>query len=268
MAEKKKKEIKLKDIRKASQVIVLLLMLVLTYLIHSKAFSVRWLAPIWHLHALFANRFDLSTMIYLGEGLTRISIPSVTFLGVFVLMGVLFGRIFCGWLCPFGTLLEYIESITPLKGKLHIPEEFKDTDTKYAILAGFLLLSLMTSQAAFCEFCPVGTIVKGGAGHVIFLSIPVFAIVLFIALFYGRKVWCSYLCPLGAFFGLFSRIHLFGIHADKDKCVKCMMCNNSCPMDIPIVENYILEGKKITDGECIKCMDCIDACPRKILKFP
>jgi len=266
--EKGKKKIKLKEVRKASQVLVLIAVLILTYLVYSRPFSVCWLDPMWHLQALFASRFDLSINTYFMEGLTRIFVPSVLILGAFVLLAILFGRIFCGWVCPFGTILDYIEGISPFKGKLHLPHELKDTGTKYAILIGFLLLSFIASQEVFCEFCPAGTVVKGLTGHVLFFSIPIFAIVLFIALFYGRKTWCSYLCPLGAFFSLFTKFHIFGIRARKEDCVKCFMCDKVCPMDVLVVENYIQEGKKINDSECIKCMNRVDACPRKILKFP
>ncbi|MBU4267184.1 MAG: 4Fe-4S binding protein [Candidatus Altiarchaeales archaeon] len=269
--EKPKKEnnrVTQKKLRKASQVLVLILVMVLTYLVYSVAFSVCWLDPMWHLQALFANRFDMGTDTYFMEGLTRIFVPSVLILGAFVLLAILFGRIFCGWFCPFGTMLDYIEGISPFRGKLHLPRELKDPGIKYAILIGFLILSFMTSQEAFCEFCPAGTVLKGLTGHIIFLSIPVFIVTLFIVLFYGRKTWCSYLCPLGAFFALFTRFHLFGIRAKKEDCTKCFMCNKACPMDVLVVEKYIQEGKKINDPECIKCMDCVDACPIKILKFP
>jgi ferredoxin-type protein NapH len=129
-------------------------------------------------------------------------------------------------------------------------------------------LAFVTTQTAFCEFCPAGALFKGSTGHVVALSVPVSIAVFFIVFAYGRKTWCSYLCPLGAFFGLFSRIQFFGIRAEKDKCIKCFMCNKSCPMDVLVVERYINKGMKINDGDCIKCMNCVDACPRKILKFP
>jgi len=267
-SDKKEKRMKQKDLRMASQVLVLILVLILTYLVYSAAFSVCWLDPMWHLQALFANRFDMSMDTYFMEGLTRIFVPSVLILGAFVLLAILFGRIFCGWFCPFGTMLDYIEGMSPFRERLHLPDELNDPGIKYAILIGFLILSFMTSQEAFCEFCPAGTVVKGLTGHVIFFSIPIFAIVIFLGLFYGRKAWCSYLCPLGAFFALFTRFHLFGIRTNKEECTKCFMCNKACPMDVLVVENYIQEGKKINDPECIKCMNCVDACPKKILKFP
>ncbi len=263
----KKEKIKPSDIRKISQVLFIVLTIFMTYLFYSRGTAICWLDPFWHLQTLFANK-DISTTVsftehYIGDFV----LPSVVVLGVFIAIALLFGRIFCGWMCPFGTLLQCIEKISPVKGKLHIPHELKDPEMKYVILAGFLLLSFITNQTGFCEFCPAGTIFKGMTGHIIIISLPVFISVVFIGLFYGRKAWCSYLCPLGAFFGLFSKIQIFGIKPDGD-CVKCLMCNKACPMDILVAEKYIQKGKPINDGDCIKCMNCIDACPRKILKFP
>lgn len=267
MAEKK--GIKLTDVRKISQVFFIALVIALTYGFHSKSMAVCWLDPFWHLQALFANK-DISTRVYFTEGFVEpigVILSSIIVLGVFMLIALLFGRLFCGWICPFGTLLQGIEKISPVRGKLEIPKELKDPELKYLVLGGFLLLALITGQTGFCEFCPAGTIFKGMTGHVIFISIPVFLTVMFIGFFYGRKAWCSYLCPLGAFFGLFSKIHLFGIRPTGE-CAKCLMCDKACPMDVLVAEKYIQEGKKINDGDCIKCMNCVEACPRNILKFP
>ena len=272
--EKKKKPISKVTVRKISQALILILGLCFTYLFYSSPMSLCVLDPLWHLQALIADAPNLDLSLHVLQGTnavdagSRIAIPSILYLSLFMLLAVLFGRFFCGWICPFGTLLDYLEDISPIKGRLTLPEELKDPSIKYVVLAAFLFVSFIGSQTAFCEFCPAGTVFKGLSGSVIALSIPVFLGVFFIVFAYGRKTWCSYLCPLGAFFGLFSKMHFFGIKAEKDQCVKCFMCNNVCPMDILIVEKYISKGKKINDGDCIKCMNCVDACPRKILKFP
>ncbi len=272
--EKPKREIKKVSIRQGSQVFILVLSFILIYFIYSSPMAICWLDPFWHLQAFIAAFPNLDLNIHLLQGenaidaAQRIIVPSILYLGVFMFIGLLFGRIFCGWICPFGTLLEYLEGVSPMRGRYIMPVELKDPGIKYIILAAFLFLAFISSQEVFCEFCPAGAVFKGATGYMIALSVPVFIAVFFTVFSYGRKTWCSYLCPLGAFFGLFSKIHLFGIRAEKDKCVKCFMCNQTCPMDVLIVEDYINKGKKINDGDCIKCMNCVDACPRKILKFP
>lgn len=272
--EKPKRGIKKSTLRKASQVFFLSLGFFLIYCIYTSPVALCWLDPFWHLQAFFAKFPNLDLYLHILQennaidAAHRILIPSILYLGIFMFIALLFGRLFCGWVCPFGTLMEYLEDASPLKGVFVIPAELKDPDIKYVVLLAFLFLALIESQEAFCEFCPAGTLFKGSTGYIVPLSVPVFLIVVFIVFAYGRKTWCSYLCPLGAFFGLFSRIHIFGIRAEKDKCAKCFMCNKVCPMDVLIVEKYINKGKNINDGDCIKCMNCVDACPRKILKFP
>ena len=265
----KKWEIKPTRIRLLSQIVFLIISISMTFLLFSRATAICWADPFWHLQAFFANRGDLNTKLFIFEGLSseRIAIFSVVYLGIFIVLALLFGRLFCGWICPFGTILQFIEEISPIRNKLHFPDELKDPDLKYLVLLGFLILSFISSQEAFCEFCPAGTIFKGTTGHILYFSVTVFLIVVFSVAIHGRKVWCSYLCPLGAFFGLFSRIHIFGIRSTGE-CIKCFTCNKNCPMDILIAEKYIQEGKPIRDGDCIKCMRCIESCPKKILKFP
>ena len=275
-----RKVFRLKNIRMASQGIFLLLVVYLTFLhfpssrIFGAWISVCWLDPLWHIQALFASHGNLDIDIHLIEGqiatnpIQRIPLMSVLYLGIFIFLAMLSGRIFCGWLCPFGTILQCLEVISPLRGKLSTPHEIKDPTIKYSILVTFIILAFLTKQEIFCEFCPAGIIFKGLTGHVIQLSIIVFVPVMFITFTYGRKAWCSYLCPLGAFFAPFNRLNILGIRTDKDKCIACFMCNRVCPMDVLIVEKYVKRGKDINDLECIKCMKCVDVCPKGILWFP
>jgi len=256
-------------IRLISQIIFVVVAFYLTFFFFSRITSICWADPFWHLQALFANGGDVEGQLFIPEGdlSVKIAVYSIGFLGIFVVLALLFGRLFCGWICPFGSILQFLEVISPIKNKVHFPEELKDPDIKYLVLFSFILLAILSGQEAFCEFCPAGTIFKGTTGHVLYFSIPVFIIVMLSVMVYGRKTWCSYLCPLGAFFGIFSKFHIFGIKPTGE-CVKCLTCNKNCPMDILIAEKYIQKGKPITDGDCIKCMQCIESCPRKILKFP
>lgn len=260
--------------RKLSQLFFVVFTIYMTFFYFSKPVAICWLDPFWHLQALFAMKFDVSSLsIHFIESskaakFEGIELNSFIYLLFFLALGILFGRIFCGWICPFGTFLEYLEKISPVINRWEMPSELRDPNLKYAVLVAFLILDFLVSQEAFCEFCPAGTLLKASTSHVVIMSVPVFLIVLILVSMYGRKVWCSYLCPLGALFALTSKVQIFPIKTKKEECVKCFLCDKSCPMDVPIVEKYVMEGKGIRDSECIKCMKCLSSCPKKVLKFP
>ncbi len=69
-----------------------------------------------------------------------------------------------------------------------------------------------------------------------------------------HRPFCKYLCPLGAFYGLFSKFGLYQMHLDKERCIKCGKCEQSCPMDVRCTED-------INSPECIRCGKCKASCP-------
>jgi ferredoxin len=71
------------------------------------------------------------------------------------------------------------------------------------------------------------------------------------------RFFCRFFCPLGALYGLFNKISIFGIKLDKPKCIDCGLCISKCKMDI----------HHVGDHECISCGECIDVCPTKAISF-
>ena len=69
-----------------------------------------------------------------------------------------------------------------------------------------------------------------------------------------HRPFCKYLCPLGAIYGLFSRFSLYQMQLDKEKCIGCGKCEQSCPMQVKCT-------KDINTAECIRCGKCKAACP-------
>ena len=194
-------------------------------------------------------------------------------LGFLMLFGALFGRLLCGFVCPFGLVQDLLHKI-PGK-KLKVP---KKTDrllrfVKYGVLLVFvILLPLLFRNGAgagdpfFCKYiCPAGTL-EGGipllltneglrdlAGALFGWKTAVLAAVLVGSVFIPR-FFCRYLCPLGAFYALFNRFSLYRMMVDKEKCVHCGKCSERCPMALNVPEN-------VCSGECIRCGKCKSVCP-------
>ena len=71
------------------------------------------------------------------------------------------------------------------------------------------------------------------------------------------RLFCRFICPLGALYGLFNKISIFGVKVEKSKCTDCGLCFNHCKVDI----------KSVGDQECIGCGECISVCPTKAIQW-
>lgn len=235
--------------------------------------AVCWLCPFFYLQLPFAGQGISSASVFLGLGWSP---PEVSFwwiLGGFILLALLLGRAFCGWTCPFGALLEYVDKLSLFarrfklrSGSLIALKYLKYL--KYLILMLFLGLAIWFGEAVFCRFCPGGAVFRGLAGYAVILALTVLAAVVLSIFFFGQRVWCVYLCPLAAFAGLFSKVQAWGIGVDQKRCDKCYHCEEACLMDVPIVEAYVQLDKELKDSDCTKCFECIEACPKGTLHFP
>jgi polyferredoxin len=72
----------------------------------------------------------------------------------------------------------------------------------------------------------------------------------------AERFWCRYLCPLGAFYGLTSKVSLIRRRVDS-RCITCKLCEESCPTGT-IRRN---ESCSSDPAECIMCLKCMDSCP-------
>lgn len=190
-------------------------------------------------------------------------------LGMLLLFGIFFGRIICGFLCPFGLVQELLYKIPSGKLKKSVWTR-RLSFLKYIVLVVFVVIIPMVFLVpGFCKYiCPAGTL-EGGiplllkneplrqmAGLLFSWKVLLLAAVLFSAVFVFRS-FCRFLCPLGAFYGLFHRFSLFGMRVDKEKCNDCGACIRHCKMDV----------KKVGDAECIQCGECMESCSRCALHF-
>ena len=200
-------------------------------------------------------------------------------IGYLSLIGVLVGRFICGWLCLFGLIQELLYKI-PVK-KIQMPERLDRLlrKLKYVILAVFVVLLPIilrdeygVSFPYFCKWiCPVG-ILEGGipllalnepmraAAHGLFAwKFGILIAVILLSMIIHRP-FCKYLCPLGAFYGIFHRVGFLKLNCDSNACVSCGLCSKTCKMGVnPTVSP--------NSAECIRCGECIESCPAMALKF-
>ena len=166
---------------------------------------------------------------------------------------ILFGRIFCSYICPLNFLLELI----PVKKKKILQTKMLPA----VALAIVLVLSAILSVPVFNIASPVFALMRVlifGVG----IEIILFAMVICAAFIWGQKIWCRTLCPLGAIYGLLGVKRLLKVSVDKNKCINCGRCEKVCSMGTSPLKNDFADKFL-----CTNCGDCIDSCPKKALTF-
>ncbi len=186
-----------------------------------------------------------------------------------VVLALMAGRAACGWLCPFGFLLDLVGKVMPRKFLL--PVAVRTRMAKYGVAAAAIGVSGAVSYQAFCTLCPIGTLcrsygVQGVVGGAELAIVPAIA-----SLETSEKrTWCRYLCPVGALLALCAKIGLLKIVIGAPRCKKfsCMRCAETCPMGI-VPESDLREGisPRLNMSECIMCLRCIDSCPHGAVKI-
>ena len=194
--------------------------------------------------------------------------------GFLMAVGTLFGRLICGWMCPFGFFQDLLHKIPFPAKKKNMPGHKYLKYLKYLILVVFVLIlpSIVTNVAGvgspwFCEYiCPSGTLIAGiplvlansalrnAIGYRFLWKVFLLVVIIILSIKYDRP-FCKYLCPLGAIYGWFNPIALYRFKIDETVCTKCGACQKVCGMDIKVWENP-------NSMECIRCGKCKNACPR------
>jgi polyferredoxin len=195
--------------------------------------------------------------------------------GLILIFGLFFGRLICGFLCPFGLLQELLYKI-PLK-KIINHRCFQWLKWgKYVVLAIFVIgipiyltLANEVSFPAFCQWiCPVGTLeagipiplanerVRGGLGLLYAWKMLILILVILSAIKIFRP-FCRFLCPLGALYSLTNRISVVHIKTDPTLCDGCGKCEKVC----------LLGLESPDQAECVRCGKCVSVCPQKAKRW-
>ena len=192
--------------------------------------------------------------------------PAAMFLLLtFLAISFLFRKAFCSWLCPIGTISEYLwRAGTKLFGRNFLLPRWIDLPLrglKYFLLGFFVWAISTMSMAGIREFMlsSYGLIADvkmlnffrhiGETGLIVLGA-------LVLASVFMQNFWCRFLCPYGALLGLTSWLSPVRIRRNEDNCIDCAKCAKACPSELP-VDRLI----QIRSVECTGCLECVAVCP-------
>ncbi len=181
-----------------------------------------------------------------------------------VLVSIALKKSFCSWICPIGTLSEFLwrlrEKVFPRRPRRMVPKWLDALlmAPKYLLLGFFLLSIFAMSLRNLSGFIygPYNSVAD--VRMLAFFEHPSTATVavLVVLSFLVKNAWCRYLCPYGALLGLVSLLSPMKIRRLDSACTGCASCSHACPMDLKVHE-----VGTVRSPECTGCMLCLDACP-------
>ncbi|MBI4865139.1 MAG: 4Fe-4S binding protein [Candidatus Riflebacteria bacterium] len=190
--------------------------------------------------------------------------------GTILLLGVLVGRLLCGWACPFGLVQDLLYRLpTP---KITLPAW--TSHVKYLVLLGpVILLPFWLGEStwfSFCRICPASALqvtlpnlISAGGGTVgigTAVKLGALAAVLVLAVLSTRS-FCKVLCPIGAMLAPLNLVCFWAVQAPTADCTACGSCDRVCPEQGSPASRHAAAVAANRSLDCIACHDCVEACP-------
>lgn len=208
--------------------------------------------------------------LFRGETLKTTNLLNFAILSGVLAVSLVAGRAFCGWMCPLGAVQEGLAHLARRLGgeKRHIPGKRSKTRfptrlprqadrllrwVKYLILILVFVASVFTIYPPLFGFCPVRAVFSFKLNTGLLWSVLITFIVTSLLV---ERVWCKYVCPLGAALVIFNKVSPVNIVSDASHCNHCGRCDIECAMEIKDVPD------DLRNAECIRCLECLDTCAR------
>jgi polyferredoxin len=197
-------------------------------------------------------------------------VPAIHAAGMFMLiaflaMSFVLRKSFCGWVCPVGTISEWLwQAGRSIFGRTFALPRWADIplrSLKYILFGLFFYVVVTMPVTAIVEFLtsPYGLVAdvkmldffrRMGQMTAIVLAVLVVLSV------FVKNFWCRFLCPYGAMTGLVALVSPTRIRRDPVACIDCEKCAKACPAGLPVDT-----ALSIRSAECTACMSCVAVCP-------
>ena len=256
-----------RNIRRIYQVFFFLLFIALLY---AASYGSIYTFPV----SLF---LEADPLLALGSALATSVVFAGTILSlVVVAITLIFGRVFCSFICPLGILNHVVSALPRIMKRraIMISNEWHPVyQTKYYVLVALLTLSAfgvlqvgLLDPIALTVRTFAVTIFPGlqKAGVPIYATQPYylggwFVGILFLVILAANRfvvrLWCRLLCPLGALLGLLAKFSLLRVHKNPSACNACHKCTEAC-------HGACDPHDKIRVSDCVMCLNCLSSCPQ------
>lgn len=183
---------------------------------------------------------------------------------------ILFGRIFCSWLCPVGFLLELNMKVQRFFTRIGVGKNISLQDFRYPILTICLVLTFFLAIPIISIIDPPHALGRELMNlfthHTVSLTgMALLLAILFTDTFISSRACCSKLCPSGGGLSLLGKYRLLRINLIKDKCIECGNCDESCPY--LLAPMGLALGRSFDWTKCDNCGLCRDCCPTGAIEY-
>ncbi|MBN2440339.1 MAG: 4Fe-4S binding protein [Spirochaetales bacterium] len=204
----------------------------------------------------------------------------------FALLVLVLNKTWCGWICPFGTLQDWITGIRKKTGIRESQLSYKVMDSldfiKYIALVVLIIIPVLIANAGlhtdlglfFCQICPAKILLPLFNGNPTYFSVDftntitmvmtisalILSAGLMVGCFFKDRFFCIF-CPMLALITLFDAIGFLRLKKNINSCTGCGNCMRICPLNIRTV-HMEKEKSTIRSPECIQCFKCVEACPQ------
>jgi polyferredoxin len=203
--------------------------------------------------------------LFLSGHIPRVHPAALFLLLTFLATAFLFRKAFCSWLCPIGTISEYLwgagKKIFKRNFYLSRWMDLPLRGLKYFLLGFFVWAISTMSAAGIRDFMqsPYGLIADvkmlNFFRHIGATGLVAVGLIALASIFIPN-LWCRFLCPYGALLGLTSWLSPTRIRRNPETCIDCAKCAKACPSALPV--DKLLQIRSV---ECTGCLECVAVCP-------
>ncbi|MBN2253660.1 MAG: 4Fe-4S binding protein [Kosmotogaceae bacterium] len=214
------------------------------------------------LHAVcpFGGVVTIYNLVTDGSYIQKIHPSNLFVMGGLFASLALAGAFFCGWICPLGSVQEWVGKL----GKKVLRSHYNKIPVlldkilkfgKYLMLLFVIIQTARTATLLFSNFDPYYNLFNIWTDEIAITGY--IAVILTLgASFFVERPFCRYACPLGAITGLFNSFSLIKIRRRPSTCIDCGLCDLACPVGIDVSKETIVRSPA-----CNRCLKCVAACP-------